>query len=70
MKYYAVYDLNDNYVTMFWNYKELSKWFKKSIESMHSSVTRFKKGEIDSIRSNDDNCNYKIYQYQEDDPND
>ena len=70
MKYYAVYDLNDNYVTMFWNYKELSKWFKKSINSMRSSVYRFKNCEIDSIRSNDDNCNYKIYQYREDDPND
>jgi len=63
MKYYAIYDMKDNYITMCWNYKELSKWFKKSIKSMQCGVCRFSQGKIDSILSNNDHKKYKVYKY-------
>ena len=61
MKYYAIYDMNDNFVDICFNYKQLSNWFKKPIKSMQCGVCRFLQGKIDFIRSNDDHKNYKVY---------
>lgn len=61
MKFYVVYDLQDNIITTFENYKELSNFFGKTKDSMRSSVSRFTKGLIEAIKSNIDNKYYKVY---------
>lgn len=65
-KFYVIYDINDNLITTFENYKELAKWFGKNSRSLQSSVTYFNKGKIKSIKNNLDNKLYKIYKMKED----
>ena len=63
IKYYAIYDLDDNYIDMCLNYKELSKWFGKTIRCMQSCVCDFSKKKINSILNNNDHKKYKVYKY-------
>lgn len=63
-KFFAIYDLEDNFITTCEDYKELSIFFKKPIRSMHCCICRFKKGKIDSIINNRDNKRYKVYEYK------
>lgn len=63
--FYAIYDLEDNIITICENYKELANFFQKPKRSMESSVCRFTKGLIDKIRSNKDNSYYKVYKIKE-----
>jgi len=59
--YYAIYDMNDNYIYEVSNYKELCEFFKKPLKSMQCSISRFSRGIIDSILSNKDGMKYKVY---------
>lgn len=62
--FFVIYDMEDNYLKECKNYKELTDFFKKSLNSMQSSYCRFKKGEINAIKSNEDNKLYKVYRYE------
>lgn len=63
--YYVVYDMEDNYITECKNYKELSKFFGKGINSMQSSVSRYVNGIRTSILNNNDHKFYKVFKYKE-----
>lgn len=65
-KFFAIYDIKDNFITTIDNYKELSKWFGKNSRSIQSSVSHFNKGKVRSIKNNLDNKLYKIYKMKED----
>ena len=46
----AMYDLEDNLITIFDNYKECAKYFNTSIQVLHCYISRSKKGKIDKKR--------------------
>lgn len=52
----AMYDLEDNLITIFDNYKECAKYFNTSIEVIHSHICRSKKGKVDKKRDKDRWC--------------
>lgn len=62
--YFVVYDLEDYIVGYFEDYKSLSNFFNKSIDSMQSSVSKFLKNKIDRIISNYDSKAYKVYKFK------
>ena len=46
----AMYDLEDNLITVFDNYKKCAEYFNTSIESLHSHICRSKQGKVDRKR--------------------
>ncbi|WP_288910963.1 NUMOD1 domain-containing DNA-binding protein [uncultured Thomasclavelia sp.] len=40
----AMYDLEDNLITVFENYRECAKYFNTTSDSIHSHISRFSKG--------------------------
>ncbi len=49
----VMYDLEDNYIMEFKNYKECAEYFKTSIRCIHSYICKSKKGIVDKKRDND-----------------
>lgn len=45
-----MYDLEDNYICEFKNYKECANYFNTSIRVIHSYICKSKKGKIDKKR--------------------
>ena len=43
----AMYDLEDNLITVFDSYRECARYFKTSIESIHCYICRSQKGIVD-----------------------
>ena len=52
----AMYDLEDNLVTIFDNYKECAKYFNTSIQVLHCYISRSKKGKVDKKRGDNGRC--------------
>ena len=52
----AMYDLEDNLITIFDNYKECAKYFNTSIECIHCYISRSKKGKVDKKRCDNSWC--------------
>ena len=46
----AMYDLEDNLITIFDSYKECAKYFNTSIQVLHCYISRSKKGKVDKKR--------------------
>lgn len=46
----AMYDLEDNLITIFDSYKECAKYFNTTIEVIHCYICRNKKGTVDKKR--------------------
>lgn len=49
----VMYDLEDNYIMSFDNYKECAKYFETSIRCIHSYICRSKKGITDKKKTKD-----------------
>lgn len=49
----AMYDLEDNYIMSFDNYKECAEYFKTSKDVIQSYICKSKKGKIDKKRDCD-----------------
>ena len=56
--------MEDNFVDICENYKELCSFFSKNYNQMSCAVCRFLSGEHDSIISNTDNKKYKVYKFK------
>lgn len=52
----AMYDLKDNLVTIFDNYKDCAKYFNTSIRVLHCYISRSKKGKVDKKRCDNGWC--------------
>lgn len=63
--YFIVYDLEDFIVAYCEDYKSLSKFFGKTVDSMQCSVSRFLQNKIDRIISNYDSKGYKVYKFND-----
>lgn len=61
IKFYAIYNMEDEPIAIFDNYKGLCSFFKKNLKSMQSSVHLFKIKKRNSIKSNNDGKKYKVY---------
>ena len=61
----ALYDLEDNLITVFESYKECAAWFNTSIKCIHSYICKSKKGIIDKKRDKKNKQWYRIHKYKE-----
>lgn len=52
----AMYDLNDNLITIFDSYKECASYFNTTIGSIKCYISRKKKGKIDKKRNGNNWC--------------
>ncbi len=55
------YDLEDNLVTIFDNYKECAKWFNTSTKCIHCYICRSRKGIVDKKKNKQNNKWYRLY---------
>lgn len=62
----VMYDLNDNLLTMFDNYKECSEYFGTSSKSIQCYISRSQKGKIDRKRDKLRNRWVRLYKIEED----
>ena len=65
IRYFTIYDLEENYVWEVEGYKELANWLGKTINNAYSTFSRLKKGRLKTTISNKDNKKYKIYVFIE-----
>lgn len=66
--FFAVYDLQDNLIAVCEDYEELTSWLGHKHQcSVRNSISRFLKGEIESIISKKDGKRYKVYKIKESD---
>lgn len=61
IKFYAIYNIEDELITIIDNYKSLCDFFNKNKNSMKSAISSFKANKIHSIKSNYDGKKYKVY---------
>ena len=61
----AMYDLEDNLITVFESYKECAKYFKTSIESIHCYICRSQKGIVDKKLNKEDHKWYRLVKWLE-----
>ncbi len=59
----ALYDLEDNLVTIFNDYKECAKYFNTSIGCIRSHISRFNKGILKKKLNKENHKWYKLYQF-------
>ena len=52
----AMYDLEDNLITVFDSYKECAKYFNTSVRVIYSHICRSKKGTLDKKRYKNSWC--------------
>lgn len=61
----AMYDLEDNYIMSFDNYKECAEYFKTSVKVIQCYICKSKKGKTDKKR--DKNGKYvRLFKIEED----
>ena len=61
----VMYDLEDNYIMSFDNYKECAEYFETSIRCIHSYICKSKKGIVDKKISKKDNCYVRLFKIEE-----
>lgn len=59
----AMYDLEDNLITVFDTYKEAAKYFNTSVDVIQCYICRSKQGKIDKKRYKDGWC--RLYRMEE-----
>lgn len=63
----SMYDLEDNLITIFDSYKECAEYFKTSIDTIYSYISKSNKGVIDKKRL--DGKWYRLYKNDESEVN-
>ena len=61
----AMYDLEDNLITVFESYRECAKYFKTSVKSIHCYICRSQKGKIDKKYNKEDHKWYRLVKWLE-----
>jgi len=61
----AMYDLNDNILTVFENYKECAKYFNTSLNTLYSAISRMKTGEVKKKRDKKNKIWVKLYRMED-----
>ena len=61
----AMYDLEDNYITSFDNYKECANYFETSIRCIHSYICKSRKGVIDKKIDKKNNRYVRLFKIEE-----
>lgn len=59
------YDLEDNLITVFENYKECAEWFNTSVECIRCYICRNEKGILDKKRNKQNRKWYRLYRLEE-----
>ncbi len=63
----AMYDLEDNLITIFDGYKECAKYFETTTKVIHCCVSRIKNGQRDRKRDKKSKCWVRLYKIEEED---
>lgn len=61
----AMYDLEDNLITVFDSYRECARYFKTSIKSIHCYICRSQKGIVDKKLNKEDHKWYRLVKWLE-----
>ena len=61
----AMYDLDDNLITVFDSYRECARYFKTSIEAIHCYICRSQKGIVDKKLNKEDHKWYRLVKWLE-----
>ncbi len=59
----AMYDLEDNLITIFDTYKECAKYFNTSVDAIQSHICRSRQGKIDKKKNGKSWC--RLYRMEE-----
>ena len=62
----AMYDLEDNLITVFDNYKKCAEYFNTSISCIHCYISRSKQGKVDRKRDIKNKNWVRLFKIQDD----
>lgn len=62
----AMYDLEDNLITIFDNYKKCAEYFNTSIKVIYCHICRTKKGKVDRKRDTVNKTWCRLYKIEDD----
>ena len=63
----AMYDIEDNFIKIFDNYKQCAEYFETTTKVIHSCVSEIKSGHRDRKRDKKNKCWVKLYKIEDDD---
>ena len=61
----SCYDLDDNLITIFENYRDCAKWFNTSIDVIYSYICKSQKGIVDKKRNIKDKTWYRLFKIEQ-----